>query len=198
VIDPSNLFMDEEQYANCVKAILREMGSPFLITLYIGACVPGSDFEEIFLEELEKELTNRGVRGSGDEEPKGYWPLNDLNDEEVEDLGSYIEDCLPGYLKNWADVVAAVKAKRKNEAHVANRLFCEVKFFLIDPEKLGEMTPNYPTEWREWCYEWEGTAKDSLTAVNHAFERLTDQLVEDGETHLMPGIGWTIKEVPMN
>jgi hypothetical protein len=76
------------------KPILREMGSPFLITLYVGADIPQNDFEEIFPQELENELTNRGVRGSEDAEPKGYWPLNDLDDEEVDQLGMYFEALL--------------------------------------------------------------------------------------------------------
>jgi len=114
VINLSDLFMDEEQYAKCVKAILREMGTPFLITLYVGACVPQSDLEEIFNAELENKLfNNRDVRSDSPDEK--YWNLNSLDDEELEDLDDYISDCLPGYLQVWADGIAAVKAMREKK-----------------------------------------------------------------------------------
>jgi hypothetical protein len=116
MVDLLEWSMDEEQYGQVVKAILREMGSPFLITLYVGADVPQNVFEEIFQKELENELTDRGARGSGDEEPKGYWPLHDLDDDEVHELGDFFEVILPNYLQRWQEGIEAVKAYReKNE-----------------------------------------------------------------------------------
>lgn len=108
-----------DPWMESLKDVLTELSTPFLISLYVGgADLPAypyeSIFEEIFKHELESELfSSRDVRG---DIKSGFWHLNSLTDEDLDELEDYFEEILPNYLERWVEGIAAVKAQRAGQA----------------------------------------------------------------------------------
>jgi AraC-like DNA-binding protein len=129
--------VNEEQYAQLVKKILTELPTPLLITLYVGAAPSESVHEEIFQGELEDILFNdRDVRAPDDVPSEGFWHLNSLDDEEVEELGSYFEDCLPDYLQRWVELMEKLQGLFVSQPGLAIK---EVSFIIgfYSPRSFG-------------------------------------------------------------